>query len=108
MASYPDRVRTFDHTTLAQNPSYPTLRRALNNLASTSDVPLDEFLGAVRDMAATTPYADCCPNCREVLAWPHKVTNTGGRLQCAYHCPDCSHTWTCGYSAAAPALLDQI
>lgn len=108
MSGYPEHVKTFDHTALAALPAYPALRQALNDIAEQADMPLDEFLGAVRDMATTTPHADCCPDCRTVAAWPHKVNNTDGWLQCHYRCPNCPRAWTCGYSVGFPGLFNQL
>lgn len=110
MTTHSDAVRSFDHTNLAALKSYGPLRQALSDLANQANgaVTLAEFLDAVRDMALTAPYADCCTDCRDrdpEMTWPHAVDRSpDGWLTCHYRCR-AGHVWTCGYAATLPEIL---
>jgi hypothetical protein len=78
-------VRSFDHTGLSLLPAYHALRRALSDLlneadAAGMDTGWPEFLDAIKDMAASAPYGDCCSECGgSVLddeAWLHAGRGT--------------------------------
>jgi hypothetical protein len=110
--TYATCVRSFDHTNLTRGAAYPELRRAISDLANQcgEGVSLADFLEAVRDMALTAPYADCCERCRRTptggIAWPHRVDrDPRGWLTCHYRCVRCNHTWTCGYAADFPGVV---
>lgn len=63
-STYSKLVRTFDHAHLARLPAYQALRQALSDLGNQFNADerpreqpttLDDFLGAIRDMALTAP-----------------------------------------------------
>lgn len=118
--TYNTAVRSFNHAKIAQLAAYPALRDALNDLCNQGEeITLAELLEAVRDMALTAPFSDCCDVCRRhpdylrpdgdpnylVPAWPYAVERKGDWLNCKYRCPRCSHVWTCGYSVHSPGLI---
>jgi hypothetical protein len=118
--TYDTAVRSFNHENFAQLAAYPALRGALSDLCNQSEGnALAELLDAVRDMALTAPFADCCGRCERhpdylapdgdpnyvKPAWPHAVERDGDWLTCTYRCPRCSHVWTCGYSVSFPGSI---
>lgn len=106
--TYVEVVRSFDHAPLAASPAYVVLRQALSDLANESAdldpaLTLAGFLDAVRDMAATAPYADGCERCDPDgyrAWWPHAVVREGAGLTGTYRCAN-GHKWTCWWSVDA-------
>ena len=118
-ASYLTEVRGFDHSSLAELPSYTRLRQALSDLANEAsaadgEVSLAVWLESVRDMTLTAPYGDACNTCSKRCSaehdavgacpqgclatwWPHAVRREGDWIVCTYAC-GAGHAWTCGYA----------
>lgn len=119
--TYDTIARTYDHEQIAVLPAYPMLRQALsdigNQAAETGRIKLDEFLDALRDMAATAPFGDtcnCCLNecCRnhhhseadpadsctaDRISWPYAAKRKGEYVTGTYRC-ERGHVWTCTYA----------
>ena len=111
--TYDEAVRTFDHSALAALPAYPALRQALNDLANQAPdgTKLADLLSAVRDMAATAPYADMCSSCARrgpdteyKMCWPHAAEREDGYIRGTYRCGR-GHTWQCGYAVAIAGMF---
>lgn len=109
----PARVRTFDHTSLGALPEYQVAAQALNALVHAANgaelgIGQDQWLTAVRDLAAAIPFMDSCDHCRDYdrPAAPHAAdVDRAGRMLASYRCPTCGHAWTCGWGTSAPNYL---
>lgn len=106
ITAYDKNVRSFDHADLVRLDAYDAARRALSDLANDIDgMTVASFLTMVGDMALTAPYADACTGCREMV-WPFRVVrDDASRLTCAYRCPRCRLSWSCGYAVDLPAYF---
>jgi hypothetical protein len=110
LTEYGNLVRSFDHHRFASLPAYQALRQALSDIGNQSAEaggrPLAEFLEALRDMALTAVYGDCCPQCgvSAGMAWPHAALRDGQFIRGHYRCP-AGHTWMCSYHVDISALI---
>lgn len=110
LTEYGELVRSFDHARLATLPAYQALRQALSDIGNQSadagGCSLAGFLEAVRDMALTAVYGDCCPRCgvSADMAWPYAAVRDGQYIRGRYRCPQ-GHTWTCNYHVDISALI---
>ena len=110
--AYGERVGSFDHAKLSRLPAYQVLRQALSDISNQAKesgqrVTVAEFLDALRDMALTAPYGDCCPRCGsgvDGLSWPYAGTRKGDYLVGEYRCSK-GHTWPCTYLVDLPAFM---
>jgi hypothetical protein len=96
---------------MARLPAYAALRQALDDIATHAQaegMTLGEFLDALHDMGATTPFADSCQHCQDPDDtgpwWPHAATRDGAWITGTYRCAR-GHQWTCGYAITITALL---
>jgi hypothetical protein len=114
----PAGVRSFDHRRLASLPEYHDAARSLNRLveaiATAEGLALGQkdWLAAVRDLAASLPFADGCDRClhdddAEWVVAPDSLAVEAERdwLDAHYRCPGCGVAWSCGWALWAPALL---
>lgn len=112
LTAYGRLVRSYDHTPLTRLPAYQALRQALSDMGNQATEAAEEFLlagflEAVRDMALTAPYADCCPSCGSrvtEMTWPHAAVRDGSLIRGTYRCRQ-GHQWTCNYGVDLPAYL---
>jgi hypothetical protein len=101
-------VKSFDYSAIAWLPEYHAARKALNDLAVALDRGKAEVPGgysarlrAVREMAESTPLADCCSRCQGLgladghIYWPFRGDVKDGWLQDTYRC-ERGHVWTRG------------
>jgi len=110
-------VREFSHPHIAALPAYPGFRQALSDLGDQADehaVPggWPGWLGAIRDMALTAPFADMCPQCSLlgdedraiVRCWPHGAERRDrDHVRGMYRCGH-GHEWTCYWRVSIAGL----
>jgi hypothetical protein len=100
--TYNEMVRSFDHSGIAEMPSYGELRKNLDQLArelrgSGNTASLREVMDALWDMVATGPIADSCQGHCGGYSHPHRLERDDEGGLKAYYRHECGAEWTCSW-----------